>query len=239
MDAAPSVPAPVVAVAAHAADMEFSAGLVLAKYAAAGHPVTIVHLTLGEKGHARLSAEGYGAQKRAEAAAAASALGCQARFLDYRDAELPADDAVKLGVADILRELRPRVLIAHWRGSIHRDHTRAHEITVEARFLAGLGRLDRPRPAVWVDHLLFAENWEDMEGYRPDVSVDVSDVFDTWLRACACYEIFRDPGAGGFRYRDYYVALATMRGCLARFPRACTLMRPDADLATRTAGLPG
>ena len=48
-------PYAVLAIGAHAADAEFSAGMVLARYAAEGHPTTILHLTLGEKGHRALS----------------------------------------------------------------------------------------------------------------------------------------------------------------------------------------
>lgn len=233
-----AAPFAVLAVGAHAADAEFSAGQVLARYAAEGHPVTILHLTLGEKGHRVLSPAEYGAQKREEATAAAAGLGAQVRFLPYADAELPEDDAVKLAVADVIREVRPRVLLTHWRGSFHRDHRRCHTIVEEARFLAGLRTITRARPAVYVPHLLFAENWEDMDGYRPDVYVDTSASYERWLAACAQYEIFRDPGAGGFRYRAYYEALAVMRGCLSGKARAASLMRPDGDLVQRAGALP-
>ena len=232
-------PYAVLAIGAHAADAEFSAGMVLARYAAEGHPTTILHLTLGEKGHRALSPVEYGAQKRGEAERAAEALGCRARFLDYPDAELPEDDAVKLAVADVIREVRPRVVITHWRGSFHRDHRRTHDVVVDARFFAGLRTVERERPAWHRGHLLFAENWEDMDGYRPDVYVDTTASFDRWLAACEAYEIFRDPAAGGFHYRAYYTALATMRGCLARFRYAATLMRPDGDLVARSGSLPG
>jgi LmbE family N-acetylglucosaminyl deacetylase len=229
----------VLAVGAHAADAEFSSGLVLARYALEGHAVTILHLTLGEKGHRQLGPEAYAAQKRGEAERAAALLGGRARFLDYPDAELPDDEAVRWAVADVIREVRPRVVLTHWRGSFHRDHRRTHDIVVDARFLAGLRTLPRARPAWYAPQLLFAENWEDMDGYRADVYVDVSASFDIWQEACAAYEIFREPQAGGFRYRDYYTALATVRGCLGRFRYGATLMRPDADLVTRQGALPG
>ena len=228
----------VLAIGAHAADMELTVGMLMARYADEGHRATFLHLTLGEKGHARLDSAAYGAEKRRAAEAIAAALGAEARFLEYRDGELPETEAVKLEVADVIREVRPRVIITNWRGSIHRDHTRAHHIAVDARFLAGLSRLERERPAVWVPHLMFAENWEDMDGFRPDVYLDTTSTYARWVDAMDQYEIWRDPTVGGFRYRDYYTALSTMRGCLSRHERAVALMRPEDDLVTRPASLP-
>lgn len=228
----------VLAIGAHAADMELTCGMVLARYAREGQRATFLHLTLGEKGHARLDAEAYAREKRAGATAIAAALGAQVRFMPYGDGELEASEAVKLAVADVIREVRPRVIITNWRGSIHRDHARAHEIAVEARFLAGLGRLERSLPAVWVPHVLFAENWEDMDGYEPNLYVDTTREYEPWLQAMESYEIFRDPTVGGFRYRDYYSALSQMRGCLSGHERAVALMRPKGDLVARPDALP-
>ena len=228
----------VLAIGAHAADMELTVGMLMARYADEGHRATFLHLTLGEKGHARLSAEAYGEEKRSAAAAIAHALGCEARFMPYLDGELEDSEAVKLAVADVIREIRPRVIITNWRGSIHRDHTRAHHIAAEARFLAGLARLERSQRAVWVPHLLFAENWEDMDGFRPDIYFDTTSTFERWVQAMDHYEIWRDPSVGGFPYRDYYTSLARVRGCLSGHERAVALMRPDDALVARPTALP-
>lgn len=228
----------VLAIGAHAADMELTVGMLLARYAREGAPATFLHLTLGEKGHARLDAEDYAKAKREGAEAIARDLGCEARFMAYGDGELQDTEEVKLAVADVIRELRPRVLVTNWKGSIHRDHARAHTIAVEARFLAGLSRLKRERQAVWVPHVLFAENWEDMDGFRPDLYLDTTETYDAWVRAMDHYEIWRDPSVGGFHYKDYYTALSQMRGALSRHDRAVALMRPDDDLVSRPAKLP-
>ena len=187
----------VLAIGAHAADMELICGMVMARYAREGQPATFLHLTLGEKGHARLDAESYGRAKREGATAIPRALGAEARFMPYRDGELVASEDVKLAVADVIRTVRPRVIITNWRGSIHRDHARAHEIAVEARFMAGLARLEREREAVWVPHILFAENWEDMDGFDPNLYIDTTAEYELWRRALRHDEIFRDATAGG------------------------------------------
>ena len=57
----------ILALGAHAADQELSAGMILAKYARAGHQVTILSLTAGEKGHPLLGPNEYRNQKVREA----------------------------------------------------------------------------------------------------------------------------------------------------------------------------
>jgi hypothetical protein len=126
----------------------------------------------------------------------------------------------------------PALFVSHGAPLLAIEDTPAH------RFLAGLARLKREREAVWVPHVLFAENWEDMDGYEPNLYVDTTDDYETWLRALEHYEIFRDPTVGGFRYRDYYSALSQMRGCLSGHGRAVALMRPKGDLVSRPEALP-
>lgn len=52
----------------------------------------------------------------------------EARFFEYRDAELPDDRAAGLAVAHVVRRVQPQVVIAHWRASLHPDHAVAHRL---------------------------------------------------------------------------------------------------------------
>jgi LmbE family N-acetylglucosaminyl deacetylase len=200
-----------VAIGAHAADVEFSAGAAILKHVRNGWQAHLIHLTLGEKGSPRLSPEEYGAQKRREAEAAAEILGGVPHFLPYRDGELQATDEVAAELAKLLRTLQPQVVITHWRESIHTDHTAAYHLSRRALFMAsnphfeleGLGRMG------WV-RLYHAENWEDAEGFRAYTYLDISDVMSDWERAFRCYAIGR--GEGGFPYWDWYQAQTRLRG---------------------------
>ncbi len=201
----------ILAIGAHAADMEFTAGATLLKHVREGWTAHILHLTLGEKGSARLSAEENGAQKRREAEAAAQLLGATPHFLPYRDGEITANDDIARDVAKQLRQLKPQVIITHWPDSIHSDHTATYHLARRAFFMAanrhfeldGLPRLGWAR-------LYYAENWEDHENFRPFVYVDISDVFEEWEKAFKCYAIGR--GEGGFPYWDWYQACTRIRG---------------------------
>src|SRR5262245_18830263 len=167
-------------IGAHAADMEFTAGAVAAKYTRAGHRATFLHLTLGERGHRRLSAAEYAEQKEQEATEAARRLGAEARWFDIPDGELQAGDATTRQVAVHLREIRPTIAIAHWGGSIHRDHRAAHEVMGDARFFACLNTMPLPGdlPSAPYFPIYYAENWEDPYDFVPEVYVDTTGVHE-------------------------------------------------------------
>ncbi|MBI5831731.1 MAG: PIG-L family deacetylase [Armatimonadetes bacterium] len=201
----------IVAVGAHTADMEFTAGATLLKHVRAGWQAHLVHLSLGEKGSRTLSAAEYGEQKRTEAEAAAAALGASAHFLPFRDGEIEADEPTARVLAATLRQLRPQVVITHWHESIHGDHIACHHLTRRALFLAAIRHfdLDGLPPMGWC-RTYYAENWEDAEGFEPYTYVDISDVYAEWQAAFRQYAIGR--GEGGFPYWDWYEARTRLHG---------------------------
>ncbi|HZU13508.1 MAG TPA: PIG-L deacetylase family protein [Chloroflexota bacterium] len=229
----------VLTIGAHAADQELAAGMQIAKYARAGYDVTVLSLTPGEKGHPTLSAEDYARQKIEEARGCTRILGAETIILGYGDALLAATQAIALEVADIIRELRPDVVITHWKNSIHTDHRNAHIIAQDALFYAALPRIERSRPAHWVPKVFYSENWEDMEGFEPDVYVETTEVFDQYCEALSSFALWE--GGTGWPYSRYYQALATTRACLGgglRWEKAAAMMRPREELVERTRELP-
>lgn len=202
----------ILVVGAHAFDAEVIAGPLAFVAASRGAEVNFLHLTMGEQGHRCLSTSLYAAQKREEATLAADRLGAKWLSLDLPDAFLPGDEATALRVCDVIRRLKPEVVITHWQGSWHKDHRAASEVTKMAVFYAALPTLEREAPAHSPALLLFGENWEDDEGFTPTYLVDVSAGFSAWQEAAREYELAR--GLASFPYLDYYSALYRLRGCL-------------------------
>jgi N-acetylglucosamine malate deacetylase 1 len=206
----------ILAVGAHAGDAELTSGLLLARQRMRGDRIVILHLTLGEGGNPKLSPEAYGAQKRREALAAGEKLGAEVIFGPYRDGELPNDDAARRYVADVIRRVKPTYVVTHWRESLHKDHAAAHAIVRDAVLLASLaGVVTEHPPHRGIRGVWYAENWEDADGFHPYVYVDVTGALDRWREAVSQYEFVRG-GSTGFRYLEYYTALATVRGAEAR-----------------------
>lgn len=211
----------ILAVGAHAGDMEISAGAAILKHTRRGHKATLAHLTLGARGHRTLSEAAYRGQKQEEATVVAHHLGAEARFFPYGDGELFASEEAKWAVADLIRESHPTHVLTHWPGSIHKDHVAAYEIVKDALYYAAVPAFKRQHPAHEPLGPYLTENWEDDVGYVPHITLDVSDVFDDWLAAVKGYELFAG-GVSDFDYLGYYTALASLRGTTAGYAQAVT-----------------
>lgn len=224
----------ILAVGAHMGD-EVAWGMALAAQKRQGFSIGMLHLTPGEKGHKTLSAEEYAKQKRIEARECAQVLGAEMWALDYGDGELPVDDEAKWAVADVIRLAKPKLLITHWKGSIHKDHAAAHELIPDARFYAGIPAFQRTEPAHWLGRVLYAENWEDNRNFVPETFLEVlPEDIEVWERAMRCYGLFRGE-VSPFPYIEYYKALARARGCEVMKGYACAFALPP-DSHRRVVG---
>lgn len=214
-----AAPRTILAIGAHAGDIELTAGQLLLAQHDRGDRVVILHMTLGEGGNPTLSPEQYGAQKKREAQAVASAMGAEVMFAPYRDGEIPNTEEVRRYVADVIRQVKPTLVVTHWKNSMHRDHANTSVIVQDAVLLASLEGVKTAHPA-WrgVRGVWYAENWEDPEGFHPYVYVSTAGVVSRWKEIVSSYEFAHT--ATGFPYIDYYTALATVRGAEARTGQA-------------------
>lgn len=232
------MPVHVLAIGAHAADMEFTCGAALAVAVQEGGRASLLHLTLGEAGHPRLSRAAYSVQKKQEATEAARRLGADMRYFEYPDGLLPYNDEVAMRICDVIRQQKPDMIITHWGGSGHKDHQNTHYLVNDAVFYAALPSIERPSgPAHSVGQMFYAENWEDAMQYLPDTYLNVTAVVDTWRHAASAYELFRG-GISSFRYADYYQALTITRGALSGFDHAIAL-RTSGGRTQRLTSLDG
>ena len=201
----------ILAVGAHAGDMEISCGGVLIKEIQQGNDVHLLHLSRGGRGHFEKSSEEYGKQKEEEAREYARKIGASVHFLDYMDAEVPDSREARLAVAAVIREVKPRAVLGHWRSSLHPDHVIGHRLTDTAVLWAALDGIGEA--PVWrgVRRLLFTENWEDPEDFAPYLYVDVTEFREAWRDAAQAYELFRG-GVSSFDYIGYYDGLGKVRG---------------------------
>ncbi|HET8770609.1 MAG TPA: bacillithiol biosynthesis deacetylase BshB1 [Gemmatimonadaceae bacterium] len=177
-----SPPIDVLAIAAHRDDVELTCGGTLVAQARLGQRTAIIDLTQGEMG-TRGSAE----LRAQEAAAAAEVLGvAERRNLGLPDAAIENTPDTRRRLALVLRELRPRVVIAPAPRGRHPDHRVASQLIRDACFLAGLKRLDEAsaphRPFKVLHAIAYRE-----DHVKPTFVVDVTDTFETKLEAIRCY----------------------------------------------------
>jgi LmbE family N-acetylglucosaminyl deacetylase len=132
-----TAPARALAIGAHPDDIEFGSGATLAKWAAAGTHVELCICTDGSKGtwDARADRAALVAQRREEQRAAADVLGASGvTFLEFVDGELVHGRTASAAVCEVIRRVRPDVVLGHepWTTlRLHPDHRQAGLLTVE------------------------------------------------------------------------------------------------------------
>lgn len=131
-------PSRALAIGAHPDDVEFGCGATLAKWAAAGTVVDLAVLTDGSKGTWDPDADldALVARRKLEQRDASHILGAQeVHFVGGVDGELRNDTPTQERVCELLRRLRPDVVLGHdpWNTRrVHPDHNVAGLLTVAA-----------------------------------------------------------------------------------------------------------
>ncbi len=137
-----AVPTVALAIAAHPDDVEFGCGATLAKWAAAGCRIHHLVLTDGSKGTwvadddvATLVERRHTEQRDAAAVLAGERGHDGVDFLDWPDGELEAGMEQRRQVCQVIRRVRPEVVLGHdpWRRyRLHPDHRNAGWLLTDA-----------------------------------------------------------------------------------------------------------
>ena len=180
----------VLAIGAHPDDVEMTVGGTLAKLADRGRSVAIVDMTRGEMG-----SNGTAEQRDEESAAAAKVLGVAQRInLDLGDGLLVNTIANRTRVIEVIRDLRPTIVLANYWEDLHADHTATGEIvrdimyTVGFRNFPAVGEAHRPNEFLYyMSHFPF----------QPSFIVDISDYHETKIESVRCYASQLHPESGG------------------------------------------
>jgi 4-oxalomesaconate hydratase len=234
-------------VTAHAGDFVWRAGGAIALAAARWERVSIACLTFGERGEsAKAWREGnkldeIKAIRRDEAERAAAELGAVIRFFDAGDYPLVATAELTDRLVVLYRETQPDVVLTHPADDPYNgDHPAANRMALEARVLAqaigypGEGEIIGAPPVFY-----FEPHQPEMSGFKPEVLLDITEVWDIKRRAMECL------GAQQHLW-EYYTDLAVRRGVqlkrnagpnlgLAHKTMAEAYMRPYPQIAKELA----
>lgn len=183
-------------IAPHADDAETQMGGTLAKLTDRGQRILLVDLTDGEP--TEFAEPGVRAGQAAEAA---RILGVERVNLGLQDRLLTDTIEVRLEVARLIREHRPRWVYGIGEASVHPDHVAAVGLTRAAVFLARLGQWERVQGVErlagqepWaVDRLFFPHCKMEPPWVEFAFAVDVSAEYERKRRALNTYRsIFRE-----------------------------------------------
>lgn len=184
----------ILAVAAHPDDLEQLCGGTLARFTAEGHEVTMCHVSAGDCGSFVHTKEEISLIRDGEAAKAAAVLGARHVSLRLSDGEVNSADPKQKDLAiDLVRSVRPDILITHHPADYMPDHVETGRLFEDASFVATLPNYrtasDEPVlvgegahlevPAVYYMDTLAGL------GFSPTEYVDISTVIEIKIAALA------------------------------------------------------
>jgi len=182
--------ADVLAIAAHRDDVEQTCGGTLLRMAARGLRTAILDLTRGEAG-----TRGTAEDRAREAAEAARLLGVGRReALDFPDGAIENTLENRKKIMQVVREVRPRVVILPYWQARHPDHAIVAALGYEACFLSGLAKIETGHAPHRPFKIVYASLYADV---RPSFIVDITSFIEQRHAALMAYKSqFANQAAG-------------------------------------------
>jgi 4-oxalomesaconate hydratase len=202
---------------AHAADFVWRAGGAIALYASRGSRVRILCLSYGERGESQgawkepsMTVERVKEIRRAESERAAQLLGAEVRFFDAGDYPLRPSDDLVTALVEEYRTCRPEIVLTHpCEDPYNPDHPAASQISLQARVYAQAEGYPLAGPALGAPPVfMFEPHQPEQCGFKPDVLLDISNVWDRKRQAMESMEAQQ-------HLVDYYSDLGRRRGTQA------------------------
>jgi len=207
----------VLVISAHVADFVWRAGGAIALSTSRGHKVRVLCLSYGERGESQglWKKEGMTLQvvkkvRHEEGTNAAAVLGADVRFFDVGDYPLKANDELVDELVQEFRREQPSVVLTHsTMDPYNGDHTEASRLAVNARVYAQALGYPSSHKALGAPPVFYFEPHQtEMCGFRPDVLLDITPVFDVKRKAMECMQAQE-------HLWEYYTDVARRRGTQA------------------------
>lgn len=202
-------------ISAHSADFVWRCGGAIALHAKLGYDVTVVCLSYGERGESAklwklpdMTLDKVKTERRKEAENAAKALNAHdIQFFDLGDYPLDMDRDAKFKLVDTIRAVQPQFMMSHSHyDPYNTDHSYATKVAMECRMIAQAWGHNPEEKVLGAPQLyLFEPHQTEQMGWKPDVFLDITDVWDNKRAAIECMQ-------GQEHLWDYYTNVAQNRG---------------------------
>jgi bacillithiol biosynthesis deacetylase BshB1 len=198
-------------IGAHPDDVEIGMGATVAKMVRGGKRVAIVDLTNGEP-----TPHGTPEIRAAESAEAARILGVTRRTLSQSNRYLLDTIEARTELAEVIRELRPRLLFVPYPHDSHPDHVAAAAIATAARFYAKFTKTEMSGEPFYPQRVYRYMAVHQRIVAEPSFIVDVEEDLPTKMAALSAYrsQFSANPGNAGII--DLMTQMAAMWGALGR-----------------------
>ena len=171
----------ILAVGANPDDIEFLCAGTLAKYAQRGDNVSISFLTNGDKGSLELGREEMAAIRKEESENAAAVIDASLYPLEIPDGEVEVSLDLRRRLVEIIRMVRPYVIITQHLEDYMSDHHYTSRIVFDASFWAVVAAFDGSpnvsSPHTCIPPIYYMETVAGI-GCIPEEYVDITEFFD-------------------------------------------------------------
>jgi LmbE family N-acetylglucosaminyl deacetylase len=202
----------VLGIFAHPDDAEIVCAGTLSLLKKAGWEIHIATMTPGDKGSAELTRKEISSIRKAEGAASARLLDGEYHCLEFDDAYIFYDRETINKTTELLRKVRPQIVITASPNDYMVDHETTAKIVQTACFCAGIKNMDAGGETYGhVPHLYYADPLEvkDIFGkfVEPSMYVDITSEMDTKAAMLASHKSQREWLLAHHKIDEYILAM--------------------------------
>ena len=180
----------IIMIGAHPDDCDDDGGGTAALFAQLGYAVKFVSVTNGDAGHQLTGGVELARRRFAEAQEAGKRLGITYDVLDNHDGQLMPTLEVRLQVIKKIREWNADIVIAPRPNDYHPDHRYTGVLVQDAAYMVAVPNIAPETPALKKNpvFLYFQDRFKRPNPFRPDITVDITDVFQKKISALDAHE---------------------------------------------------
>ncbi|HTF17443.1 MAG TPA: PIG-L family deacetylase [Chryseolinea sp.] len=193
----------VIMIGAHPDDCDQDGGGAAILFAKMGYAVKFVSVTNGDAGHQSQGGGVLAARRYAEAKEAGKRFGVSYDVLGNHDGELLPSLDVRLQVIRKIREWNADIVIAPRPNDYHPDHRYTGILVQDAAYMVAVPNVASDTPPLKKNpvFLYFQDFFQRPNPFRPDIAVDISEVFPQKIHALDAHisQVYEWlPWIGGF-----------------------------------------
>ncbi|NQS89609.1 PIG-L family deacetylase [Patescibacteria group bacterium] len=178
----------VLAVGAHPDDIDFLCAGTLAKFKQKGADIFMCYLCNGDKGHYEIKPPELAKIRKEEAKKSAQVLGAKIQGGFFGDFDIYLDRESVRKVVDLIRAIRPDLIITHSPEDYMMDHTTTSRLVINASFAASAPNyVTKHKFHSIVPPIVFMDTLAGVR-FKPTEYVDISQVIQIKEKMLLCHQ---------------------------------------------------
>jgi LmbE family N-acetylglucosaminyl deacetylase len=180
----------IIMIGAHPDDCDQGGGGTAILFAKMGFAVKFVSVTNGDAGHQELKGTQLAKRRFAEAQEAGKRFGVTYDVLDNHDGKLTPSLEVRFQIIKKIREWNADIVIAPRPNDYHPDHRYTGVLVQDAAYMVAVPDIVPEVPALKKNPLFlyFQDRFQRPNPFRPDIAVDITNVFVQKIHALDAHE---------------------------------------------------